>query len=290
MIKIAIFGCCNQINNAKHIKQLFNLLKEKNANILIEKEFCDYLYNKFQLDIIENVIVDKNFEADFALSIGGDGTFLRAARFVADKNIPMIGINSGRLGFLADISLDGIAGALEKLWNKDYYIEERSLLEMHINGFENKYIKYGLNEIAILKQYNSSMITIHIDIDSNYLNTYEADGLIISTPTGSTAYSLSVGGPIIEPTSRNVVISPVAPHSLTTRPLVISDKYLLRIKVESRSESFQVSIDGNSYTLKPENTILVKKAPYKINVVKLNGHTFYDTLRDKLMWGVDKRF
>ena len=289
MIKIAIFGSCHQINSAKHIKQLFTLLKEKNVNVLIEKDFCDYLYNKFQIDILEDIITDKNFEADFAISIGGDGTFLRTARYIGDKNIPILGINSGRLGFLADVPLDGIETALEKLWREDYHIEERSLLEMYIDGYSENYIKYGLNEVAILKQNNSSMITIRVDINTYYLNTYEADGLIVSTPTGSTAYSLSVVGPIIEPATNNMVISPVAPHSLTTRPLVISDNYTLRIDVESRSESFLVSVDGISYSLKPENYIVIKKAPYKINVVKLNGHTFYDTLRDKLMWGVDRR-
>ena len=289
MIKIAILGSCHQINKENQIKTLFSFLKNRNYYVIVEKEFSEYLQSQFNIDIISEVIVDNNFSADIALSIGGDGTFLRTARFVENKNIPILGINAGRLGFLADIPLNDINKAIEAITNRDFYIEERTLIQMEITNYDSEYIKYGLNEVAILKNYNSSMITIKVDIDNNYLNSYEADGLIISTPTGSTGYSLSVGGPIIEPSCHNMVISPVAPHSLTTRPLVISDNYTLKINTQSRVDSYQVSIDGNSYTLNKNNTIIVKKAPFKLSVIKIKGHTFYDTLRDKLMWGIDKR-
>ena len=225
----------------------------------------------------------------FALSIGGDGTFLRTAERIGEKQIPILGINTGRLGFLADVPAHDIDNALTEIYKNHYQVEERSLLQVDISGMKLPYQNFALNEAAILKRDNSSMITIHVNINSNYLNSYEADGLIVATPTGSTGYSLSVGGPIIEPQASNFVISPVAAHSLTTRPLVITDNCKLSIEVESRTNAFQIAIDGHSYTLNTDSVITIRKAAFPICVVKRPGHTFYETLRDKLMWGADRR-
>lgn len=290
MIDIAIFGNTYQNKKNGQLKHLFSMLEKMGANILIDAEFYQFL--KKESDIAPHysmLIEDNHFEADIALSIGGDGTFLRTAERVGAKGIPILGINTGRLGFLADVPLYDIDNALNEIYKNNFRVEERSLLEVTISEFDQEYNAYALNEVAILKRDNSSMIKIHIDTNDGFLNSYEADGLVIATPTGSTAYSLSVGGPIIEPESRNFVLSPVAPHSLTTRPLVIKDTHQLTVHVDSRTYAYLVSIDGRSYTLGTHQTVSVRKAPFMIKVAKRHKHTFYDTLRDKLMWGADKR-
>ncbi|MEG0949397.1 MAG: NAD kinase [Bacteroidales bacterium] len=290
MIQIAVFGNCFQADKGTQIKHVFRMLDKIEAQVWIDTDFYNFLVDDTGISpSYQGLITTNDFNADIALSIGGDGTFLRTAERVGDKGIPILGINTGRLGFLADVPAHDIDNALTEIYKNNYRVEERSLLQLSISGFEEPYMSCALNEIAILKRDNSSMITLHVDIDQEYLNSYEADGLIIATPTGSTGYSLSVGGPIIAPQANNFVISPVAPHSLTTRPLVITDTCELDIEVHSRTDAFQVAVDGNSYTLTTANRLRIKKAPYQIRVVKRPGHTFYQTLRDKLMWGADKR-
>lgn len=291
MTEIAVFGNCYQTGKERQLHLIFDKLEQMGVRLLIDVTFFHFLQEKTGLSPRHaELIADNDFAADVALSIGGDGTFLRTAERVGDKNIPILGINTGRLGFLADVTINDIDPALTELYKNDFRVEERTLLAltMEQNGSERTFC--ALNEIAILKRDNSSMITIHVDINGTYLNSYEADGLVIATPTGSTAYSLSVGGPIIEPQASDFVLSPVAPHSLTTRPLVITDSSVLDIRTASRTDSFQVSVDGHSYTVDTDQTLRIGKAPYTIKVVKRNKHTFYDTLRDKLMWGADKRF
>lgn len=290
MIQIAVFGNCFQADKGTQIKHVFRMLDKIEAQVWIDTDFYNFLVNDTGISpSYKGLITTNDFNADIALSIGGDGTFLRTAERVGDKGIPILGINTGRLGFLADVPAHDIDNALTEIYKNNYRVEERSLLQLSISEFNEPYISCALNEIAILKRDNSSMITLHVDIDQQYLNSYEADGLIIATPTGSTGYSLSVGGPIIAPQANNFVISPVAPHSLTTRPLVITDNGDLDIEVHSRTDAFQVAVDGNSYTLTTANRLRIKKAPYQIRVVKRPGHTFYQTLRDKLMWGADRR-
>lgn len=290
MIEIAVFGNCFQSEKGTQIKHVFRMLEKIGARVFIHADFYHFLVNETGIHPrYAGLITSDDFLADIALSIGGDGTFLRTAERIGSKGIPILGINTGRLGFLADVPANDIDNALTEIYKNHFRVEERSLLQLAITGFDEEYLPFALNEVAILKKDNSSMITIHVDIDNQYLNSYEADGLIIATPTGSTGYSLSVGGPIIEPLADNFVISPVAPHSLTTRPLVITDRCALDIEVHSRTDAFQVAIDGNSYTLTTANRLHIRKAPYKIKVVKRPGHTFYETLRDKLMWGADKR-
>ncbi len=290
MIRIAIFGNTFQADRATQITPIFDMLKKINACLSIDAEYYSFIQANFNLKIDNiEIIHDNNFHTDIAISIGGDGTFLRTAERVGNKGIPILGINTGRLGFLADVTLQQIDDALIDIYKNHYTVEERKLLELTIEGYDQPYKRFALNEISILKLDNASMISIDVNIDQNKLSSYEADGLIVATPTGSTAYSLSVGGPILEPDARNFVISPVAPHSLTARPLVIKDSCTLDISVRSRTNSFQVSVDGTSHTLNLSNKINIKKAAYTTKVIKRKGYTFYDTLRNKLFWGADSR-
>ena len=230
------------------------------------------------------LLFDRLPPVDMALSVGGDGTFLRTAAVVGNSDIPVLGINTGRLGFLADVNFSDLNETLREIFAGEYEIEERSLLEIAVDK-PNR----ALNEVAVLKQDTASMLTIHTYINDDFLTSYQADGLIVATPTGSTAYSLSVGGPILVPNSPSMVLSPIAPHNLTSRPLVVQDDARIRLKIESRSNSFLVSLDGQSQVCHARTEIEIQKTGYTLKVVKRKGHTFYETLRDKLMWGVDVR-
>ncbi|GAB6865872.1 NAD kinase [Bacteroides acidifaciens] len=230
-----------------------------------------------------------DFTADMVISIGGDGTFLKAARRVGRKGIPILGINTGRLGFLADISPEEMEETFNEIQAGRYNVEERSVLQLICNGTHLQASPYALNEIAVLKRDSSSMISIRTAINGAFLNTYQADGLVIATPTGSTAYSLSVGGPIMVPHANTIVITPVAPHSLNVRPIVIRDDWEITLDVESRSHNFLVAIDGNSETCKETTQLTIRRADYSVKVVKRFNHIFFDTLRSKMMWGADGR-
>ena len=238
---------------------------------------------------VVGVFEGSDFEADIVLSMGGDGTFLKAASHVGNKNIPILGINTGRLGFLADVSPEEMEETFEDIYKGNYKIEDRSVLQAFSEGQPLKGYPCGLNEIAILKRDSSSMITIHTSINGAYLTTYQADGLVIATPTGSTAYSLSIGGPVIVPHSQTIAITPVAPHSLNVRPIVINDDWEITLDVESRSHNFLIAIDGRSETCREGTRLTIRKADYKIKVIKRPNHVFFHTLRDKMMWGADGR-
>ncbi len=230
-------------------------------------------------------------EVDMVVSVGGDGTFLRTAATVRDSGIPVLGINTGRLGFLAAINYADVDETLLEVMDSNYRVEERALLKMSTDEtFPPEYFnEYALNEVSILKQDTASMLSIHAYIDNDYLTSYQADGLVISTPTGSTAYSLSIGGAILSPTIPSFILSAIAPHNLTSRSLVVDDSSIISLKVESRSHMFLVSVDGQSRVLDESVGIQVRKGEYYLRVVKRVGHTFYETLRDKLMWGADVR-
>jgi NAD+ kinase len=225
------------------------------------------------------------------VSVGGDGTFLRTAQTVGDSGIPVLGINTGRLGFLAAINYVDVDETLEEVMKEYYRVEERALLKMSTDEtFPPEYFnEYALNEVAILKQDTASMLSIHAYINNDYLSSYQADGLVIATPTGSTAYSLSIGGAILSPTIPSIILSAIAPHNLTSRSLVVDDSSIISIKVESRSHMYLVSVDGQSRVLDESVAVQVRKGDYTLRVVKRVGHTFYETLRDKLMWGADVR-
>lgn len=289
-MKFAIFGNTYQAKKSSHAKELFRLLEKHRAELYICRDFYHFLTNDLKLEIKDATLFDgDHFEADMVISIGGDGTFLKAAGRVGRKNIPILGINTGRLGFLADVSPEEMEETFNEIHKGQYNVEERSVLQLSSNKKKMEILSYALNDIAILKRDSSSMITIHTSINDAYLATYQADGLIIATPTGSTAYSLSVGGPIIVPHSNTIAITPVAPHSLNIRPIVIRDDWKITLDVESRSHNFLVSIDGSSESFTENDRITINRADYTIKVVKRLNHVFFDTLRSKMMWGIDSR-
>ena len=289
-MKFALFGNTYQAKKSAHVIRLLSILKQYNAVVYINREFYHFLVDEQNMDIQAAGVFDGNdFEADMVLCMGGDGTFLKAASYVGNKNIPILGINTGRLGFLADVSPEEMEDTFKDIYNHNYKVEDRSVLQVISNGQPLKGYPCGLNEIAILKRDSSSMIAIHTSINGAYLTTYQADGLVIATPTGSTAYSLSIGGPVIVPHSNTIAITPVAPHSLNVRPIVINDEWEITLDVESRSHNFLIAIDGRSETCREGTRLTIRKADYNIKVVKRPNHVFFHTLRDKMMWGADGR-
>jgi len=233
--------------------------------------------------------LDKSF--DLFISIGGDGTFLRSIEFVRNLNLPIIGVNTGRLGFLASTKKENLEKSLTKIFKKKFNIEKRSILKV---SSENKCIPvnsfpYALNEISVVRKDTTSMINVKTSLDGTYVNSYWSDGLIVSTPTGSTGYSLSCGGPVISPSSNSFVLTPISPHNLNARPLVISDSTKIEISVSGREEFHLLSIDAKIFTIKNETKIFVEKSNFDIQVASINNYNFYKTLKDKLLWGKDKR-
>lgn len=288
--KFALFGNSYQAKKSAHVLRLLSILEKYQAEVYIHKEFFHFLTKDQNMDIqVAGVFEDDNFSADMVLSMGGDGTFLKAASHVGNKCIPILGINIGRLGFLADVSPEEMEETFEEIYKQNYKVEDRSVLQVSSEGQPLKGYPFGLNEIAILKRDSSSMIGIHTSINGAYLTTYQADGLVIATPTGSTAYSLSIGGPIIVPHSKTIAITPVAPHSLNIRPIVINDDWEITLDVESRSHNFLIAIDGRSETCREGTRLTIRKADYNIKVVKRPNHIYFHTLRDKMMWGADSR-
>ena len=289
-MRFALFGNTYQAKKSLHAEQLFSLLERHRAELCICREFHDFLTRDVRLPLPRlELFDDDRFQADMVISLGGDGTFLKAASRVGDKGIPILGINTGRLGFLADISPEEMEDTFDELYDHRYRIEERSVLQLRCNDPRLTREPYALNEIAVLKRDSSSMITIRASVGGMPLATYQADGLIVATPTGSTAYSLSVGGPIIAPDSKTIALTPVAPHSLNIRPIVICDDREITLDVESRSHNFLVAIDGRSESCRETTRLTIAKAAHTIKVVKRVNHRFFDTLRNKMMWGVDVR-
>ena len=289
-MKFAIIGNNYQSKKTTEIESLLRILDKYQAEVYFCDDFYTYLTQQLRMRIkAAGVFKDDDFTADMVISIGGDGTFLRAARCTNDKNIPILGINTGRLGFLADVSPLEFEDVFFQIHQGNYTIDERSVLQLSNDGETTIPYPYALNDIAVLKRDSSSMITIHTCINGAYMNTYQADGVIIATPTGSTAYSLSVNGPIMVPNANTISINPVAPHSLNVRPVVICDNCDVTLDVKSRSHNFLVAIDGRSHTYKEGTRITIRKAPFTIKVVKPANHNFFDTLRTKLMWGADIR-
>ncbi|MDR1610800.1 MAG: NAD kinase [Candidatus Symbiothrix sp.] len=289
-MKIGIFGSDYQAGKQESIKTLFDKIRFLNGEVWVEAGFYRYLSEQFAYTpAVQGVIESDIFPLDLIISLGGDGTFLRTAVWVGRQGIPILGINTGRLGFLADIGTNEIDETLEEIFRGDYSVEERSLLELQTPLLQYGAHNFALNEIAVLKRDTSSMIAIHTYLNEEFLTTYLADGLLIATPTGSTAYSMSVNGPIIIPQANNFVLSPVAPHSLNVRPLVIPESYCIRLKVETRNGNFLISLDGRSSVYPSETEFLISKADFCVKIVKHSRQRFYDTLRKKLLWGTDVR-
>lgn len=289
-LRFAIFGNVYQPKKSASIFRVLELLREYNSQVIIDRELYDFL-TKQTGEKLKGVGIFSNddFDADIVLSLGGDGTFLKAASRVAHKEIPILGINMGRLGFLADVGMQEFEDCLCSIYHDDYFIDERELLQIKADGFLFEGHDCALNDIAILKRDNASMITIQASVNDEYLTTYQADGLIISTSTGSTAYSLSNGGPIIVPRTHVFSMTAVAPHSLNTRPIVIPDDVVIKLKVQSRNHTYLVAIDGRSERCIEDATLNISKAPYKIRIVKRSGNNYFSTLREKMMWGADRR-
>lgn len=289
-MRFALFGNTYETGKSVHAEQLFAILSNYGDKVYVERDFYRFLYEEQPFAFEPAGIIDNlaSLNIDMAISLGGDGTFLKAARYVGDTSIPIVGINIGRLGFLADVSADEMEQFFAKLHEGRYTVRERSLLELII-GNDTDHPSYALNEITVSKHDSSSMIAVHTTVGDEHLATYMGDGLIIATPTGSTAYSLSAGGPIIYPQSDVFVLTAVAPHSLGVRPIVIADDKTLHLNIESRSGSFLVAVDGISQSY-PEHTMLtLRKATHTIRVVKQEGNTFFHTLQKKMMWGTDPR-
>ena len=289
-LRFAVFGNTYQPKKSVSIQKLLVCLAQRQADVLIERDFYDFLTNGQRLPIDGvQVFEGCNFTADFAISMGGDGTFLRTASVVGAKQVPILGINTGRLGFLADVNAQEIEHTIRALYEGDYAVDTRAVLQVKADGQPMQGYDCALNDVAVLKRDNASMITIHCTINGEYVTTYQADGLIISTPTGSTAYSLSNGGPIIVPGTHVFSLTAVAPHSLNVRPIVLSEDSEIRLTVESRTHNYLVALDGRSEKLADTTRLTLRKAPYRVRVIKRAGTKYFHTLREKMMWGADQR-
>ena len=291
-MKVAIFTNLYKNYSPKILLSIIEKLQKNNFDIMIDNISFDKLNHKKYSAILNHVKsfskIDKTI--NYIICVGGDGTILKASSYVKNMGIPIIGINTGRLGFLAKIKAVEIDNVIQAISKKKYTISEKTLLSVsYKNKKQENKLGVALNELSITRKNTTSLITIETKLNDEYLNTYWADGLIIATPTGSTGYSLSCGGPIIMPESKNLVITPIAPHNLNARPLVIPDNTNITLKISGRENEFFVSLDSKITTLNNEMLILIKKAPYKIKMIQLNNDNFLQTLRDKLYWGKDKR-
>ena len=284
-MKVAIFGRTTSKENIECFNTLTNILSEKNIEFTVYKSFHQIITDKSYKTFTSNKGV---MSVDFLISIGGDGTLLRTLKLILDSGIPVLGINTGRLGYLASTAKEDVKLAVQQLIDKEYTLDKRNLISI-IEPKKLFSTNYALNECTVSKKDISSMITIHTYLNDEYLNSYWADGLIISTPTGSTGYSLSCAGPIILPASNNFVITPIAPHNLTVRPLVIPDDTEVKLKIETREQKILVTLDGNSKSIDNKTELTLKKEKFTVNLIKLNKHNHLATLRNKLMWGIDKR-
>ena len=289
-LRFAIFGNIYQPKKSVSIQKILACLSQHEAEAYIERNFYTFITEGQQLPLKDvNVFDNDQFEADFAISMGGDGTFLRTASVVGMKQIPILGINTGRLGFLADVNAQEIEHTINALHDEDYAVDTRAVIQVQTNGQPLQGYNCALNDVAILKRDNASMIAIRATINGEMLTTYQADGLIVSTPTGSTAYSLSVGGPIIVPGTHVFSLTAVAPHSLNVRPIVIGEDSVIELSVESRTQNYLVALDGRSEKLSDTTTLTLRRAPYRVQVIKRAGTKYFHTLREKMMWGADQR-
>ena len=294
-MKIAVFGKRRQnAEDLPRIAALMEILSGKGIFVSVQRHFYEAMTRDLGVPMeADDVFEADEFSADAAISIGGDGTFLRTARWVGPKEIPIIGFNTGHLGFLAEESLADAPATVDNLLAGNFFIESRSLLEVKASGENLRQSisgwAYALNEVAILRHDSASMITVHTFLDDIEVASYQGDGLIISTPTGSTAYNLSVGGPIIQPTAPCWALSPVAPHALTMRPLVVSDSHVITTRVDSRADTYRANLDGRQLVLPIDVSLHIRRAPFAIKVIHMDGHTFVDTLSSKLLWGISRR-
>ena len=289
-LKFAIFGNEYQAKKSTSIEKILDYLVQKGAEIYVENAYYEFLTRSQLIDVkAAGVFEDYNFDVDYVISMGGDGTFLKAASRVGAKGTPIIGVNMGRLGFLADVLPGEVEAALDSLYAGECQIEEHVVIQVEAEGGVLAGNPFALNDIAVLKRDDASMISIRTQVDGEFLVNYQADGLIVTTSTGSTAYNLSNGGPIIIPQSSSLCLTPVAPHSLNIRPVVINDTAEITLDVESRSHNYLVAIDGRSERMTEGTRLVIRKAAHTIKIVKQRNQRYFSTLREKLMWGSDQR-
>jgi len=291
-MRIAVYG--REFNDSvlPYAREVFAVLASYDIQLLIYGKFHAFIQHKIELPDAIRVFNDHHellSQADVLLSLGGDGTMLDTLSLVRNARIPIIGINFGRLGFLASINKSDIRKAIEALVNGEYTLDKRSVLNLESEHtlFENE--NFALNDITIHRRDNSAMMIIHAYMDGEFINSYWADGLIISTPTGSTAYSLSCGGPIIFPNAQSLVITPVAPHNLNVRPVIVPDHVTLTFEIDARSKKFLVSCDSRTETVSRSEKLTVSKADFEVNLIRLHNESYLTTLRNKLLWGIDTR-
>lgn len=291
-MKFAIYGQYYQENTDEIVDKVIDFLSQSNVDVIIESEFKNQLKSKK----VSNCNTFKNHdelgnELTALISIGGDGTILRAVTYIRDKNIPIVGINAGRLGFLATVQIEDIEALLQEVINGNYKLSKRSLLSLRCDPRNPDLtdLNFALNEVTVSRKDTTSMITIDTHLDNEHLTSYWADGLIISTPTGSTGYSLSCGGPILTPKVNSLVITPIAPHNLNARPLVIPDDTEIKLTVSGRESEYLVSLDSRITSVTNETTLFIKKSPFQINLIEFKKEGFLPTIRKKLLWGEDRR-
>nr|WP_298930591.1 NAD kinase [uncultured Allomuricauda sp.] len=292
-MKVAVYGQAFQEQDKTFVMELLEELQKINASVYVVEEFIG-LFSEYNLNFDYGIFsqtsgLDSSF--DMFISFGGDGTMLRAVTYVKDMGIPIVGVNTGRLGFLSTFKKEDVRKIVTEFVAGHYKIEERSLVEVGLNSDLDEFgnINFALNEITVSRKDTTSMITVETYLNDEYLTSYWADGLIVSTPTGSTGYSLSCGGPVIAPTAKSLVLTPIAPHNLNARPLVISDDTYIRLKVSGREENHLVSLDSRIASIPNGKEIIVKKSDFTIKMIEYNSESFFKTLRNKLLWGQDKR-
>ncbi len=292
-MKIAIYGQSYQDNALKYVFELLEELAKMEAKVVIEEEFHDLISTQRPASTYDTFNHSAGLDADFDLfvSFGGDGTILRAVTFVGALGIPIVGVNTGRLGFLSTYKKEEVRSMMHAFVSGDYTVVERSLVSImaspQIEEFNE--LNFALNEVTVSRKDTTSMITVETHLNDEYLTSYWADGLIISTPTGSTGYSLSCGGPVITPTAQSLVITPIAPHNLNARPLVISDDTVIRIKVSGREDQHMVSLDSRLASIANGKELVIQKADFTIKMIEYASESFLKTIRNKLLWGQDKR-
>lgn len=292
-MKVAIYGLTCQNNTLEYILELLEELYKESAEIYFEKDFYQLILEEQNVGVFSTFTESSGLDTTFDMfvSFGGDGTILRATTYVRDLNIPIVGVNTGRLGFLSTFKKEDVRKVVKEFVAGAYTIVERSLVEVssdsHIPEFET--LNFALNEITVSRKDTTSMITVETHLNGEYLTSYWADGLIVATPTGSTGYSLSCGGPVIAPMAKSLILTPIAPHNLNARPLVISDETVIKLKVSGREDNHLVSLDSRIATVENGKEIFIRKAPFTINMIEYTSESFLKTLRNKLLWGEDRR-
>jgi NAD+ kinase len=290
-MKVAIYGQAHRTESLHYIVNLIGLLTLKKCEVSVVKSVYKLIKNELNQEYTtfsKAVSIEK--DTDFMISVGGDGTMLRAAGIIQGSNIPVIGINTGRMGFLANVHKEEMDEALDLLKARKFKLDKRSLLEVSIQvEGKKKNLGFALNEITVSRKNLTSMITVHTYLNDEFLNTYWADGLIVASPTGSTGYSLSCNGPIIMPNAETLIITPIAPHNLSIRPLVIRDDSEIKMEVSSRESEFLLSLDSKVESLPTETKVCIQKAHFQVSMIELEAHSFLKTLREKLLWGKDTR-